>query len=109
MSVEQLQQNLPSGFDTRENIFDLLGGNITVAFLQFSIYFIYSRFCVLDKGVGFDGAVRSVALPASTSRYLGFTSHFIPKRASFPSTVIRQRAESFRWLSACLFSGKRAL
>jgi hypothetical protein len=56
--VEQLQQCLVFGFDTEKNVFDFLGGNIVVPFLQFSIYLVYRCFGIIDKGVDFDGVRR---------------------------------------------------
>jgi hypothetical protein len=91
MALKEFQQGLLFGFDAQKNVFDLLGGNILVRSCD-SLYTLYIAAFVFSTRalILTASAVRPVALPVFTSQYLGFTSHFIPKRASFPSTVIRQ-------------------
>jgi hypothetical protein len=62
--VEQFQQCLMLGFNTQKNVFDLLGGNIVVPFLQLPVHPVYGCFGVIDKGIGFDGIRRPSDCPA---------------------------------------------
>lgn len=51
--------------------------------------------------------VYQIDLPAFTSQNLGFTSHFIPKHTSCPSTVIRQKRGFNHCFFVCSFFKKK--